>query len=116
MNQKMLDLLGEDYADKYPKFLEQHFPHVFQKMIELWGTNQMLAYFDELIMSNRPNRQGFPPEAVMEIWALHRVYSDLHPQDEIEESETDIDDVWGVDIDVERDSWKYRAEKKSSES
>ena len=72
MNQKMLEYLGE-HADKYPNNLEQKYPHVFQKMIELWGTVSMRPYFDELIMSNRPNRLGFPPEVVTEIWAQGEV-------------------------------------------
>lgn len=104
MNQKLLEYLGE-HADKYPKHLEQSFPHVFHKLVEFWGTANMRAYFDELIMSNRPNRLGFPPEAVTEIWALSKVYSTLHPEDEPETIST-FGDIWNADIDGVRDDWK----------
>lgn len=107
MNEKMLEYLGE-HADKYPKHLEQGFPHVFQKVVDFWGTTQMRPYFDELIMSNRPNRLGFPPEAVTEIWALSKLYTTLHPEHEPPASISDFGDIWNVDIDVERDNWKAR--------
>ena len=108
MNQKMLELLGE-HTDKYPKHLEQSYPHVFLKVVELWGTADMRSYFDELIMSNRPNRMGFPAEAVTEIWALSKVYSMLHPEDEPPETASDFGDIWNADIDGVRDSdiWKH---------
>jgi hypothetical protein len=113
MNQKMLDYLGE-HADKYPKFLEQKYPHVFAKLVELWDTPDMPSYFDELIMSNRPNRQGFPAEAVTEIWALSKIYTTLHPVEAAPENTSPFSDVWDVDIDVARDDWKMQqqAEKK----
>jgi hypothetical protein len=107
MNQKMLEYLGE-HAEKYPKSLEQQFPHVFQKLVELWGTTDMRPYFDELIMSNRPNRHGFPPEAVTEIWALSKVYSTLHPEHEPPEGISTFGDIWNVDVDAARDSWKQQ--------
>lgn len=107
MNQKMLEHLGE-HADKYPKNLEQGFPHVFQKLVDFWGTADMRPYIDELIMSNRPNRLGFPPEAVTEIWALSKIYSTLHPEHEPPESVSTFGDIWNVDIDVARDEWKQQ--------
>ena len=116
MNQKMLEYLGE-HADKYPNNLEQKYPHVFQKMIELWGTVSMRPYFDELIMSNRPNRLGFPPEVVTEIWALSKIYSTLHPEHEPPESISTFGDIWSADIDAARDTWKSEAaEKKASDN
>ncbi|MEZ0237202.1 MAG: hypothetical protein ACAH06_04000 [Methylophilaceae bacterium] len=120
MNQKMLEHLGE-HADKYPTNLEQKYPHVFHKLVEFWGTTDMRPYFDELIMSNRPNRLGFPPETVTEIWALSKLYSTLHPEHEPPESISAFGDIWNVDVDAARDSWKQQqagekqtsAEKKS---
>jgi hypothetical protein len=106
MNQKMLEYLRE-HADKYPEHLEQNFPHVFEKLLEFWGTARMRPYFDELIMSNRPNRLGFPAEAVTEIWTLSRVYAELHPDASTESEVTVVEDVWNVDIEVGRGFWKH---------
>lgn len=106
MNQKMLELLGEQ-QDKYPTHLEQTYPHVFYKLIELWGTPDLRAYFDELIMSNRPNRLGFPAEVVTEIWALSKVYSTQHPEQEPSEAASMFGDIWNTDIDGVRDGWKH---------
>lgn len=102
MNQKMLELLGE-HADKYPKTIEQNFPHVFEKLLELWGTDQMHAYLDELMMSRRPGRQGFPDAAAAEVWAVNGVYSKLYPP---AESESPLNDLWSGDSDAARDAWK----------
>lgn len=114
MNQKMLELLGE-HAAKYPKYLEQHFPHVFNKLLELWGTAEMGPYFDELIMSKRPNRRGFPVEAAREIWDLHKAYLAL-------EGASARGDIWDVDVDdltvdAARDAWKQaKAVKKEGDT
>jgi hypothetical protein len=110
MNSRMQEHLGE-HTDKYPKALEEKFPHVFHKMVELWGTPQMRPYLDELIMSNRPNRQGFPPEVVTEIWAISRVYSMQYPEQEPDVGINTFGDLWGDDIDVARDDWKLQHQK-----
>jgi hypothetical protein len=107
MNPKMQEHLGE-HADKYPKALEEKFPHVFLKLVELWGTAQMRPYLDELIMSNRPNRQGFPADVVSEIWSINRIYSIQHPEQEPDVGINIFGDVWGDDIDVARDNWKQQ--------
>lgn len=102
MNQKMLELLGE-YAAKYPQSLEQEFPHVFAKLLELWGTDQMHAYLDELVMSRRPGRRGFPEAAAAEVWEISSVYSKLYPP---AESNSPLNDLWSSDTDAARDAWK----------
>lgn len=110
MNQKLLEHLGE-HADKYPKALEEKFPHVFLKLLELWGTVQMRPYLDELIMSNRPNRQGFPVDVAGEIWALSRVYSIQHPEQEPDVGINPFGDVWDGDLDAVSDNWKQQTRK-----
>lgn len=74
MNEKMLALV-QGNAAKYPSYLEAYFPHVFNRLMEVWGTAAAEAYFNELMLSQRANRAGFPPEATAEIWTLHQVYS-----------------------------------------
>ena len=104
MNQKMIELLGE-HADKYPKHIEERFPHVFNKLIELWGTSQMIPYIDSLVMSDRPNRAGFPFEVTAEIWDLHKIYPMLHPDAVPAESVSFFGDIWNLDGDTGRHNW-----------
>lgn len=102
MNQAMLKLLG-DYKDKYPSVLERDFPHVFNKLLALWGSEEMHAYLEELIISQRPGRQGFPDAAAAEIWQISSVYAKLHPSSAPQKP---IDTVWSLDGEVMRDAWK----------
>lgn len=105
MNQKMLGLLGE-HADKYPKFLEEKYPHVFNKIVELWGTDDMVPYFDDLIVSKRPDRLGFPAEAVKEIWDLNKLFLQLYPQYEPPVGFDTHGDIWSLGADAIRDPFK----------
>jgi hypothetical protein len=101
MNEKMLELL-RNQPDKYPKYLEAHFPHIFQQLVEVWDTMGAESFFNELMMSKRVGRRGFPPEATAEIWALQQVHSSSH------EAEQKSTDVWVSNSD---DSRPIRPEK-----
>ena len=74
MNEKMLQILNGAEA-KYPHYLEKNFPHVFNRIIELWKLPMMEKYFGELMMDTRDGkRKGFPPEAAMEVFNLSLIY------------------------------------------
>lgn len=78
MNENLLKLL-DGYAARYPHALEDKFPRVLNKIIELWGMPAMDAYFDELMLDNQGvARQGFPPEVASEIFALSVAYANWH--------------------------------------
>lgn len=71
-------LLTTPYANRYPRKLVEGFPHVARRIAELWDDKDKLGeYFTELMVSNRPNRRGFPPEVGAEIVYLSMAY-DLH--------------------------------------
>lgn len=89
MDAKMLELL-QNHSSKYPAYLEAHFPHIFQKLLEVWNTAEAEAYFDELMLSKRADRGGFPPEATAEIWALHGIHSALRESQQAQSENTDI--------------------------
>lgn len=73
MNNKLLQLL-DGAEDKYPHTLEQRFPHVFIKIIELWGLPAINQYFIDLMLHTRAvPRKGFPPEAAKEILDLNKI-------------------------------------------
>jgi len=70
MNIKLLQLL-DGAEDKYPHTLEQKFPHVFTKIMELWGLPAIDQYFIDLMLHTRAvSREGFPPDAAKEILDL----------------------------------------------
>ena len=55
----------------YPHLLEEKFPRVFNKILELWQTPHIEAYLQDLLVDKRAgDRQGFPIEAAMEIMRL----------------------------------------------
>ena len=70
MNPRLHKILSKN-LDIYPHLLEEKFPRVFNKMMELWDTPHINAFLQDLLMDNRAgNRQGFPPEAASEIIKL----------------------------------------------
>ena len=110
MNKTLLKLLqGEE--SKYPKYIEEHYPNIIEKLLEYWGTPLMYQYFDELMMSKRPGRQGFPPEATLEIWALNSLYESMHPNNEKGLGTN----VWLKDEKTVREEWK-RSFKRSEDN
>lgn len=110
MNAKMLELLEGD-ASKYPKFIEANYPHIFNNLIEYWGTHQMTPYLDELMMSKRSDRQGFPPEAATEVWAISSLYAKLRPA----EDKGLGTDVWQTDVETAHSDWKEAIFSKDAE-
>lgn len=69
IKEKLLAKLGEK-ANCYPAQIERQFPHVLARLAELWGTREADRYLDSLMVSDRPNRAGFPPDVAMEIFRL----------------------------------------------
>lgn len=73
MNEMMLKLvMGKEKL--YPHELEKQFPRVLGKIVELWDTPQMEAYFHDLMIDKRGGRQGFPAAVATEIFYLSQVY------------------------------------------
>ena len=85
MNPRLLKLLNGN-EDIYPHLLEEKFPRVFNKLLELWQTQHIEAYLQDLMMDNRAgNREGFPPAAATEIIRLSNyVHELLNPGKEID--------------------------------
>jgi hypothetical protein len=66
---KLMAKLGE-HAGSYPAQLEARFPHILAKLAELWGSGEADRYLDSLMVSDRVDRAGFPPDVAMEIFRL----------------------------------------------
>ena len=70
MNPRLFKLLDEN-EELYPRLLEEKFPRVFNKLLELWQTPHIEDYLRDLMVDKRAgDRQGFPPEAAAEIIRL----------------------------------------------
>lgn len=70
MDQRLLKLLGNNDA-LYPHLLEDKFPRVFGKILELIETPHIQAYLNDLMVDKLGgNRAGFPPDAAAEIIRL----------------------------------------------
>jgi hypothetical protein len=77
MNPRLHKLLSKN-LDVYPTLLEEKFPRVFNKLLELWDTPHLEIFLQDLLMDNRSgNRQGFPPEAASEIIKLSNYLDSL---------------------------------------
>lgn len=55
----------------YPfPIVEAGFPRIAESIRELWGTPELDRYFDRLLIDERGDRAGFPPEVVQALLAL----------------------------------------------
>jgi len=52
MNEKFLSMLNND-SNSYPTKLEQEYPHIFSKLVDLWESSQIKQYLDEIIFDAR---------------------------------------------------------------
>lgn len=87
MNERLLQILGGN-TDYYPRIIEERFPRVFNKILELCETRMIEAYLlDLMVDSSGGSRQGFPPEAATEIVRLGKFFSGL-------EARRQKQDVW----------------------
>lgn len=77
VRESFIEQLGTVYAAAYPRHLEQNYPHVFANIVRLWGTPEMEPYFNNLLVTDRPNRQGFSDAAGAEILRLIDTYRKL---------------------------------------
>lgn len=73
---RLLECLGE-HAGVYPVHIERHFPRILAKIVDLWGSSALDDYLAGLMVSDRPNRQGFPADIAVEIFRLSTLHGSL---------------------------------------
>lgn len=78
MDQRLLRILGGN-TERYPHNLESKYPRVFGKIMSLWDSPEINAYFMELMVDTRGGRAGFPPEVASEIFHLSFVHTAHFP-------------------------------------
>lgn len=80
MDPRLLKLLGSK-EDIYPHGLEDRFPRVFNKLIELLDTPHIDAFLQDLLMDKRGGeRAGFPPDVAREIFRLLNFFHEAKEQ------------------------------------
>ena len=72
----LLAKLGSQ-ADAYPQNAEVRFPRIVARINDLWGEPELDDYLDDLMISDREGRQGFPPEVAVELFRLIAVHGAL---------------------------------------
>jgi hypothetical protein len=61
-------------ADEALEMLKALFPRIHQNLLALWGTGEGEAYVDGLIVDERGNRKGFPPDVLRGLLVLQRIH------------------------------------------
>jgi uncharacterized protein len=95
MNEAILKLVQGEKSS-YPHELEKQYPRVLGKIVELWDTPQIDAYFVDLLVDKRGGRQGFPAQVASDIYRLSKIHERTHPRD------NGPADPWGDVMDMEK--------------
>lgn len=78
LRQRMLaNLHGK--SNDYPHQVERCFPRILAKLVDVWGRPEGDAYLNDLLVSNRPKRKGFPDDVAGELFRLSMIHSTLLP-------------------------------------
>ena len=64
-----------------PSDLEARYPRLMVRMIEGWRQPGFSEEINRLIVDERGDRQGFPPEVMDELWLLSQLHQDSHAND-----------------------------------
>jgi len=69
-NRKLAEAFATNPGE-YPTQLAARFPRVLDEIAKRWQTTELDSYFPQLLLSDRADRQGFPPEVMAEIFMLY---------------------------------------------
>lgn len=91
MDQRLLRILGGE-TKFYPYSLESKYPRILAQIMLLWDKPGMDDYFMGLMVSDREDRAGFPPDVAAEIMRLSLVHASSHKPNK-------KPDVWDISAD-----------------
>ena len=65
---------------KSPHFsqLEQQFPRIALRLVELWNSSACDSYLRQLLLDDRGDRAGFPADIMDDLIMLDSIHSELH--------------------------------------
>ena len=81
-NQLVVEEIEEHEA--YFQIIGSRFPHIEERLRLMWGTPEAATYLQDLTISNRGDRQGFPLEVFKALNTL------IHMQTGVDKG-----DIWG---------------------
>lgn len=95
MNENVLKVLNGN-TSYYPHQLEQNFPQLLDKIIQMWDSAEFDSLLNKLMLDKREHyRQGFPAEVASEIFRLsilhNEQYGSTAPNSWIDASNVKID-------------------------
>lgn len=109
MDERLLRILGGE-EKFYPYELEEKYPRILAKIMMLWDKPGMNSYFMELMVPDRQDRAGFPPNIAAEIVRLSLVHASSHAPDrksDIWEAPTDKFAIFKPPVPIENtNAWK----------
>ena len=70
-------LLFADLPAKYPRILERSFPHILNRLMQIWDTPEFDPFMQDLMVDKRGGRQGFPLEVAAELMFLSELHNRL---------------------------------------
>ena len=92
MNQRLIRILGGS-TEHYPYALESKYPRILEQIMSLWDSDEIDHCFMDLMVTNRGDRVGFPPEVAAEIMYLSLVHA-------AQESPDKNKDIWDASSDL----------------
>ena len=101
MIEKLSRMLGEG-SDLYPHQTEVKYPRIIQRISDLWGTAGMSRYFTEILFDDRGDREGFPADVMMELFALSNYHESTKP------SRSALESAWENSENDRLDRFKYK--------
>ncbi|CAG4884821.1 conserved protein of unknown function [Georgfuchsia toluolica] len=103
-DQHPLRLLMRGYEDKYPHKLVKDFSRVTNRIVELWNDPAaMEEYFHSLLVMDRHDRKGFPPDVAAEIFSLNLAYDVIRAR----KAEASAD-LWGTEQEAKEELERLR--------
>jgi hypothetical protein len=72
--------LLKGHEQHYPKQLSEQYPQIVERIVAVWSSpDTARSYFQNLLMTDRNTRQGFPSQVYTELLALSMLYDRLFP-------------------------------------
>lgn len=62
------------------RLIEQQYPRIAAEIRDRWGTEQFDLYLDSLLIDDRGNRSGFPPDVAEALLTLSSEHTRRYPR------------------------------------
>lgn len=69
--------------EEVPHHILAQYPHLAERVAQLWGTQAMDIFLNDLFFDRRGSRQGFSPEVMHELFMIQSRHNQLFPPKEV---------------------------------